>query len=397
MATKKQILIPIIILAAGIAGYGALSAMKKPPAEKKQADVTPLVAVQPVELQTLSLDVHSYGLVEPKYETELVAQVTGQIVNLSETFVRGGFVKEGQLLAQIDPSDYEAALLEAQANLASAIASLELEKAQAKVAEREWQRIENSKPTELSLRKPQLAQETARVDAAKAAVKRAERNLQRTKITAPYDAMVNARDIGLGSVVNMGTRLGHLLATDVAEVRLPVADNQLQFLQRGGVDAEVVLTTEFAGKTMRWQARIARTEGVVDNVSRMNYLVAEVKDPYALNVDQAAIRFGTYVNANIKGIEVNNAALIPRHLVIDEQVAVISDDNTLRYRNIDVLRQQGDKVVVTAGLNQGEQLITSALDFALEGMSLSVLDQESEQPKRDEQTDDTQVALKEGE
>ena len=187
-------------------------------------------------------------MVVPKYETELVAQVNGQIVELSSAFVRGGFVEKGQLLARIDPSDYEAALIDAEANLASSQASLETERAQGKVAESEWRKITDALPTELSLRKPQLAQELAHVKAAEARVLRAKRDLERTEIRAPYDAMIEMRSIGLGSYVGTGSSVGKLLGTAVAEVRLPVADNQLQFLIEEGKAASVTLKGTFAGK-----------------------------------------------------------------------------------------------------------------------------------------------------
>ena len=159
MTRKKQIFIPFVILIAGILTFVLFSSMKKPPEEKEEVDNTPIVAVEPISLAPLTLQVDSYGVVEPKYETELVAQVSGQIVELSDTFVRGGFIKKGQLLARIDPNDYEAALIDAEATMASARASLETERAQGQVAEREWKRITDTSPTELSLRKPQLAQE----------------------------------------------------------------------------------------------------------------------------------------------------------------------------------------------------------------------------------------------
>ncbi|WP_371186600.1 efflux RND transporter periplasmic adaptor subunit [Thalassotalea maritima] len=391
MATKKQIILPIAILLAGVGGFSALSAMKKPPEEKKQVDTTPLVSVQHVVLEPLTLNVDSYGLVEPKYQTELVAQVSGQIVELADVFVRGGFVTKGQLLAQIDPNDYEAALMDAQASLASAKAALEQEIARGKVAEREWQRIKTSSPTNLSLRKPQLEQEMARVDAAEAAVKRAKRNLERTKIVAPYDAMIEARDIGLGSFVTVGSKLGHVLSVDVAEVRLPVADQKLQFLLNSGKGSNVLLTSQVSGKDMAWQARIARSEGVIDKQSRMNYLVAEIVDPYALESNKPVIRFGTYVNATIEGVAVDNAVLVPRHLVDEQQVATIDADNTLRYKSVDILRQQGDKVVITDGLTQGDMIITSALDFPVDGMKVSVLGAEQDTQTAEA---DTQVALK---
>lgn len=393
MATKKQILLPIGILGIGIAAMGAFISMKKPPEEKEKVDNTPIVSIQPIDMHSMTLDVSSYGEVKPKYQTDLVAQVTGQVIELSDDFVRGGFVKQGQLLARIDPSDYQAALIEAQANLASANAELEKERAQGKVAESEWKRIKNSMPTELSLRKPQLAQELARVKAAEAAVLRAKRNLERTEITAPYDAMIASREIGLGSVVSMGSRLGQVQGTNIAEVRLPVADNQLQFLASYGTNAQVTLKGDFAGQPQQWQATIVRSEGVVDNQSRMNYLVAQIIDPYARSTNQTPIRFGSYVTASIEGKTIAAATLIPRYLVTEGKVALLDSDSTLHFSKVDIVREQGSNVVVAKGVSQGDRLIISALDYPVDGMKLALLDDtaEPEQPTEPKKAD-TQIA-----
>lgn len=395
MARKKQIIIPIVILSVGVAAMIAFSSMRKPPEEKPKVDNTPIVAVENISVAPMTLEVSSYGIVKPKYETQLVAQVSGQIVELSDVFVRGGFVKKGELLARIDPSDYQAALIDAQATMATARAALETEVAQGKVAEREWKQITDSSPTELSLRKPQLAQELARVKAAQAAILRAERNLERTEIRAPYDAMIDSRDIGLGSFVTTGTRIGHVLGTAVAEVRLPVADNQLQFLVNKGEQANVHLNGVFAGKATQWQAQIARSEGVVDNKSRMSYLVAEINDPYRLqasNSDIAPIRFGSYVNAEIVGTQVARASVIPRYLVVDGKVALLDAESKLHYAPIDVIRQQGSNVIVANGLADGDQLIISALDYPIDGMKLALAGEEAQQESSEEQSSETQVA-----
>ena len=381
--TRKQIFIPIIVLAVGIGLFVLLSSMKKPPEEKAPVDNTPIVSVKSIKVEPMTLKVTSYGVVRPKYETDLVAQVSGQIVELSDTFVRGGFVNEGQLLARIDPSDYQAALIDAQANLASARASLETERAQGKVAEDEWKRITDTAPTELSLRKPQLAQELARVKAAEASVLRAKRNLERTYIKAPYNALIENRSVGLGSFVTAGLPLGKVLGTSVAEVRLPVADNQIQFLTDSGNNAEVILKGEFAGQMQEWRAKVVRSEGVVDNMSRMNYFVAAVQDPYALTVsdtnkDTKALRFGAYVNADILGQELAHAAAVPRYLVNNSQVATLDADAKLRYQTVNIVRQDGKNVIISDGLVDGDQLITSALDYPVDGMQLALPRQISE-------------------
>ena len=402
MATKKQIIIPIVILVTGIAVMVGFSSMKKPPEEKEKVDNTPIVAVENISVAPMTLEVNSYGMVKPKYETQLVAQVNGEIVELSDIFVRGGFVKKDQLLARIDPSDYHAALIDAQASMASARAALETELAQGKVAEREWRQIENSSPTELSLRKPQLAQELARVKAAQASVLRAERNLERTEIRAPYDAMIDSRNVGLGSFVSVGSKIGHVLGTAIAEIRLPVADNQLAFLvktksTKAGVNAQVNLIGTYAGQDTLWQAKIVRSEGVIDNKSRMSYLVAEINDPYLLKSSSdssaAPLRFGSYVNANIMGYDISQATLVPRYLVVNGKVAILDSESKLHYAAIDIVRQQGSHVVVANGLADGDQLIVSALDYPVDGMQLALIGDESQLEEKDVEVEQSETQM----
>ena len=397
MTRNKQVIIPFVILIAGILIFVLFSSMKKPPEEKKDVDNTPIVAVENISLAPMTLHVDSYGVVKPKYETELVAQVSGQIVELSETFVRGGFVKKGQLLARIDPNDYEAALIDAEATMASAQASLEKERAQGQVAEQEWKRITNAAPTELSLRKPQLAQEIAQVKSAQASILRAKRNLERTEIRAPYDAMIDSRNIGLGSFVGMGSMVGKLLGTANAEVRLPVADNQLEFLVAQGKGARVNLVGTFAGRETIWSAKIARSEGVIDSKSRMSYLVAEISDPYALTEknNTTPIRFGSYVKANIHGIEIAQATSVPRYLVQNSRVALLDNESKLHYSEVTIVRQDGQNVIISAGVFDGDQLIVSALDYPIDGMKLALISEKSA-PNSEQESEgkasDTQVA-----
>ena len=401
MTTKKQIIIPMVILATGIAVMAVFSNMKKPPEEKTEVNNVPIVAVSNILVTPMTLEVNSYGMVTPKYETELIAQVNGEIVELSDTFLRGSFVKKDQLLARIDPNDYQAALIDAQAAMATARAALEKEVAQGKVAEREWKKITDTSPTELSLRKPQLAQELARVKAAQASVLRAERNLERTEIRAPYDAMINSRNIGLGSFVGVGSKIGHVLATATAEVRLPVADNQFEFLANQGVNANVNLFGKYAGKSTQWSATIKRNEGVIDNKSRMGYLVAELTDPYQLNnkTKQATkhkitpLRFGSYVNAKIVGNNIAQATVVPRHLVINGKVAILGEDSKLHYVVIDIIRQQGSNVIVANGLLSGDRLIVSALDYPVDGMKLALVGDETQLEEKEIEADQSETQM----
>lgn len=234
---------------------------------------------------------------------------------------------------------------------------------------------------------------------AQASVLRAKRNLQRTEIRAPYDAMINNRNIGLGSFVSTGSEIGMLLGTAIAEIRLPVADNQLQFLIDQGNKAKVNLFGTFSGKEIQWHAEIARSEGVVDNKSRMSYLVAEIKDPYHLDKNKAdnelPLRFGSYVQAKILGQSIESASIVPRYLVVNNRVAILDSESKLHYADINIVRQEGGNVVVSKGLLDGDKLIVSALDYPVDGMKLALAtDEENDQDLEDdslEQSGETQV------
>jgi len=369
MATSKQIIFPIAVLAVAVVGFIALNLSEEPMAEKEQVIFSPLVKTAPLSVLKHHLKVSSQGMVTPTEQTSLVAQVGGQIVQISETFVKGEFVKKGQVLVHIDPSDYQSSLVEAQANLAAARAALQLEKARGHVAQTEWEEVNNAKPSELGLRKPQLAQEVAKVRAAQAIVNKAQRNLERTKILAPYDAIVNDREVSLGSVVNSGTMIGMLSATNVAQVRLPIADKDLAYLKGDGIGANVSLSANFNGKLTSWQGRIIRNEGVIDQASRMHYLVVEVPQPYA---SKQPLRFGSYITAEISGETINNVAIVPRHLVIENKIAMLSQDTTLHFIAVDVIREQEDQVLVSGDFGDDSQYISSALSYPIEGMKLSV-------------------------
>lgn len=391
---KKQIILPIVIILIGAILFVVFKNMKKPPEEKPEVENIPIVAVEEVTVSPMTLKVESYGIVLPKYETEMVAQVSGQIVELSPVFIRGGFVKKGQLLARIDPNDYQAALIDAEANMASAKASLEKERAQGKVAESEWKSITDTSPTELSLRKPQLAQEIARVKSAQASILRAKRNLERTEIRAPYDSMIESRMIGLGSFVGTGTKVGKLLGTGVAQIRLPVADSQLQFLDGNGVNSTVLLEGTYSGATKEWTAKINRSEGVIDTTSRMSYLVAEIQDPYLLSShseNTLPLRFGSYVNAHIIGQRLTQATSVPRYLVKNGRVAILDEESTLHFAVVDIVRQEGSNVIISSGLKSGDRMIVSALDYPIDGMKLALPTNKSELEEKSD-ADETQIA-----
>ena len=364
-------LLPITIIIMAIVVVVILAGLREGPPMKPPADNAPLVELRTLTPGPLQLTVTSQGLVQPKYTTNLVAQVSGEIVSLNDTFVRGGFVKKGDVLATIDPTNYEVALQNAKASLASAQAGLEQEQAQSEVARVEWEDINDRPAPALGLRKPQLAQAQAQLIASEAALKQARKDLERTQIVAPYDALVVARDVSLGTFVNTGTNLGQVVDVSSAEVRLPVGESEYAYLPNGGIGSEVTLR---AGE-QTWPAQVVRSEGLVDDETRMRYLVAEYRDPYhrESSSDLPPLSFGTFVVAQLQGTQIESAVTIPRTLYSNGRVPLFTE-GTLTLREVEVLRHEGGNTVIQSGLQAGDRLVLTPLELAVDGMKLKERD-----------------------
>ncbi|QQX81095.1 efflux RND transporter periplasmic adaptor subunit [Shewanella sp. KX20019] len=376
---------PLFILIFFIVAAKVLISTKEAPEQKADEAPIPIVDVMEVQQQTVSLNLPSYGIVSPKYKTQLVTEVQGRMLNISSKFVAGGVVKKGEQLAVIEPSDYEADLMQAQASLAQAKAALEEERAKGEVAKNDWKGYDGGIPPELGLRLPQLKQEQANVKFQQAALARAERNLERTVIRAPFDGIIKARNVDLGQYVTLGTNLGELYDTRVAEIRLPLSNSDLAYLESvDNPDTEVTLSADLAGKVVSWTGKIIRSEGVIDAENRMVYLVAEVKDPYLRSTKlagQLPLKYGSFVTAVIKGRTVEGIVKLPRYLVRHGKVILITEDNSVEIRAVNVVRTDLENVYIKDSLASGERISVTNLSNVENGELVKILGEEDSSNK----------------
>ncbi len=389
---------PLFILILFIVAAQVLISTKEAPEQKADEAPIPIVDIMEVQQQTVSLNLPSYGVVSPKYKTQLVTEVQGRMLNISNKFVAGGVVKKGEELAVIEPSDYEADLMQAQASLAQAKAALEEEQAKGEVAKNDWKGYDGGIPPELGLRLPQLKQEQANVKFQQAALARAERNLERTIIRAPFDGIIKARNVDLGQYVTLGTNLGELYDTRIAEIRLPLSNNDLAYLESvDNPDTEVTLSADLAGKVVTWTGKIIRSEGVIDAENRMVYLVAEVKDPYLRSAKiegQLPLKYGSFVTAIIKGRTVDGIVKLPRHLVRHGKVTLITDASSVEVREVNIVRTDLENVYIKDSLASGERISVTNLSNPEDGQLVKILgdDSSSTIESTDESTTEEQLA-----
>ena len=366
-------------------------AQGKRPDRRDDGDQAVLVEAIRADVSSLNFAVTSQGPVEPRTETTLVAEVSGQIVSVSPNFIPGGFFRQGEVLLQIDPSDYETALLRAQATLASRKAQLADWEARSEQALKDWTNLGRAgEPSDLVLRKPQLAEAQAAVQAARAELQQAERNLERTRIRVPYDGLVRSKQVDVGQFVAPGTPLGVTFAVDRAEIRLPLSAEDLRFLELPSatrLDADhrvpVILTSEAGGENGRWIGEIVRTEGVVDRASRVVYAVAEVADPYGVlgQSQQAELKMGTFVRAEIEGLRIDDVVILPRSVLLpDDTILVANEDRQLEIRPVTVARAEPRQVYISDGIEPGEWVVTTSLDAPIPGTKLAIRGEEPAPP-----------------
>jgi RND family efflux transporter MFP subunit len=356
MKKWQKVTYPLVVIAIAARGAGAMFLARKEPETRIPEPPVPLVRVMPVALQDLQLSVKSQGTVSPRTESTLVTEVAGRVIGVHPSFVAGGFFEEGDLLLEVDPHDYQQALIQARSAVAQADLRLAQEQAEAEVAREEWEDLGGGEASALTLRVPQVAQAEAALASARAAVVKAERDLERTRIRAPYAGRVREKNVGRGQYVTPGTPLAK-----ISESR------------RTG--PEVILRSEFAGRTFEWRGRLVRTEGEIDPRSRMVHAVARVKDPYGRgeDPDRPPLAAGMYVEAEIIGRAVDGVAVIPRTALRgDGRVLIVDENDLLQFRKVEVLRTSDDQAVIGSGLHDGDRLCLSNLVAVTAGMRVKV-------------------------
>lgn len=382
------ILVPILIIVAGILVLIALTTRAETPEKKPTITLAPLVEAMVIQPEDITFEVSSQGTVSPRTETILISEVSGMVTDVSRKLNVGGFFKKGELILTIDPIIYEVAVLEAESRVESMQALYIQEEAQSEQAEDEW--LITGRPVSdapiLALRIPQLKKARADVKAAEADLKKAKIQLTKTKIIAPYDALITEKFVDIGQYVSTSSQVAKTIAIDYAEVRLPIKQKDIPFLnlpkvnQFGKVGSVVRIESRQGAMDLSWDSHITRYEGVVDSSSRVHYLVAQIDDPYNLlindehdNEQDAELRVGMFVHATVIGKTSDSILRLPRTALRGaDQIHTIDNENNLNIVMVDVIRTDAKYVYIKNNINTDNRLVLTKLSTAIQGMPLRV-------------------------
>lgn len=376
MDQRLKWVLPFAAIGVGVAGAVLLFATAPKIEEQPPPVVLPLVTVIGVEPVRHQLHVRTHGTVSARTESDLVPQVAGLVVYRSPQLVSGGYFAAADVLLEIERVDYEVALERARALLSRALSDqVRSGKELTRVQGLKRQGVASDAQLDDAERAANVA--AAGVREAQAAVAQAERDLTRTSLRAPFEGRVRRTNVDVGQFVNRGVPIATLYATDRAEVRLPVADAELAFLDLPRrpdptIDAKgpsVTLRATFAGVGHEWEARVVRTEGEIDPRSRMVHVVAEVKDPYGEHDGRPPLAVGLFVEAEMEGRVLDDVVVVPRSAMRDTENAVVADaEDRLQLRRGTILRRERHQVVMRADSFQtGDRIVITGLESAVPG------------------------------
>lgn len=370
----------ILLLAASVITVIHLT---EPKAQRTSASkrTAMLVEVTHGERGTFQPEIIAMGTVRPEKEIVLSPRVGGEIVSISESFTPGGFVDEGEVLLEIDPSDYEVVLLQRKSELLQASADLELELGRQNLALKDYKELEGTISSEyksLVLRAPQLNTARSRIEAAEAAVRRAELDLERTRIRAPFAAHIINREANEGSQVSPGEALGKLVGIKHYWVEAAVPVSNLRWIdfseERVTTNLGVHIRNRAAWPegTFR-EGSVHRLIGELENQTRLARVLLTVADPLSHEPESAGLpplMIGSFVEARIAGIPLKDVIRIDRDYVRQDDTIWIDENGVLKIRDLEIVFRDDEYAYIRAGLSVEDQVITTNLATVFDGAAL---------------------------
>ena len=337
-----------------------------------------LVEVTTAERSTYNPRLEVLGVVEPAREITLSPRVSGEVVELQDAFVPGGLVEAGQPLLKLDPVDYEQLLLASQSQLDQALAELAIEEGRQNIARSEFEVLGTDLETDdpsLVLREPQIRSIRAQVDAARAALRQAELSIERTTVAAPFDAQILQRNTNLGAQVTPGDTLAQLVGTEEYWIRANVPLRDLRWINfedgSGEASKAVVRLPSAWGLDGRRDGNVTRLIGNVDAQSRLARVLITVPDPLARETQGPALILGTLVRIEIEGREIPDVVRLDRaYLRAGNTVWIMTPDNKLEIREVEVAFTDAGYAYISAGLEPGERVVTTSLATVTDGLEL---------------------------
>ena len=355
--------IAVIGVVAMIAFYSAQAPSEEELLEASAIAIAPqndneavYVSVAKLKPQDHFVEVRGTGSVVLRNSIDLVLQLSGRVVWVSETFRKGGSFEAGQNLLRIDPKDFELAVAQAEADLLAAESNYLLVKAESEAAIANYAILHGEKDVPpLVAKTPQVEQAKAQIAAASAREQIALLDLMRTDFSLPFDGRVVDSQAEVGQFLNQGQKFGEVFDVASIEALVPISPRDLLSLKPAiGRRASLSLGD------FQLQATIARVSPTLDERTRFAQIY--------LALDNATDVYpGSFFNVVVEGPRLENTILLPEAAEqINESVWVVSDNKLKRSQPRFINRQTSG--VIVESFDSGDGVVLGRVPGAKEGM-----------------------------
>lgn len=377
--TRKAL--PGLVLGIAFLIFGLLLYSRPAPKRTRAIFQSPLIETLTASASNIRVKIVSHGTVIPSKEISLIPEVAGKIIWVSETFVPGGHFKKGEVIAKIDPRNYEIAVVQQEARIQQTILALELERGKKRVAEREWalikqdQKSSNPAGRSLALREPQIKNAKAAVTAAEQTLRRTKLDLKRSTLRAPFNLVVLKRMATLGQIVGPNSPMATLAGTDRFWVQANVPLAHIAFLevpnQQSSTGSKATVIQKSNKQLSRRNGRLVHVLSKLDPVGRMARVVVEITDPLKPKAKVLPLFLGAFTEVIFEGRELKGVFELPESAIHNnEHVFVFTPERTLDIRKVDIAWKSRKTVIIRKGLKPGEQVIQTRIPSPVQGMKL---------------------------
>jgi RND family efflux transporter MFP subunit len=380
--TIIKIAVPIIVLLLSFGFYQWQMSNKPEPKKRDKQKVIPIVRTSPAELvEGYRYQVSGFGVVEPAGKLAIESEVTGKVIWMSDKMKSGGMFKKNEWMYRIDDTDYKAALDSAVSGLRSAELSLKQIEEEAAISMKEWEIWSLSGDTQkkaspLVSYEPQLEAARAAVQSAQSAVVSAQSDLAKVVYKAPFDCIVTEESIEHGKIIRTGDNGGTIVRTDRYEVYVPIAAKdaiKLKFSEDRNMASDGYIELAEGKNSWKWVIYAERLLPSADEATGMLNAVLVVLDPFD-NEDgsRPMLPIGASIRGVINNKDKKDMIRIPDQSLREGNIVwVLTNEDTVDMRKVKISESRGDYVYVEEGISEGENIIVSDLQGAIDGMTVT--------------------------
>lgn len=383
-------IICVLILGAGVASFILLKNLKPVPEQRTQTLQIPAVETLLLEYRHSPLMIEGSGIVSPKAEISLSSQVNGEVIAMHENLVTGGSFTKGEIVIQIDPRSFEAALAEAVASKNASISSLDF--LTKRIERLESLREQGYAPEEnLDDAVNQRDQALANIARQDATIQNRELDLERASIIAPFDGQLLSESVDVGDIVSPGRELAEFYASDEFEIIVSLNADDASFIpnlwsKENSSESKAWISVKHGNLSYEWEGYLDRVESDIDRTTRTIDIVVRIPEPSTKGqlIDNGStssvlkeappLMIGMYGTVAIEGMSLAQHFVLPlASLRNGNSIWIADSENKLRIEPVEMVREEGDNVVLLAPqLREGSKIIVSDIALVSDGMSIQV-------------------------